>query len=331
MWLNYSSQNRLKVKMRETLDCKVLREYILPEDIVSCNETSDAVFVTVVRSVEAEKEVRLLAKSIRSFAGSMSGCPVWVFSHAPERLESINLEALDVEVIPLRIPESISGYLFADTVSACDLAECRAKGKLRSMIWIDTSCLVVRPPLLFELGQDADAAVRPVHIRNVGSHASEPPDGYWQGIFDAVGVKDVSSTVESFVGGELIRSYFNTHAFAVNPAMGLMTRWFELFKSLVTDKEFQAGHCSGELHKVFLFQALLSTLLATEIEPARLRILPPDYNYPYNLHEKVPDDRKAKTLEELTTFTYEGRAITPEEVKDIDIGEQLKNWLAERI
>ncbi|MBD3286951.1 hypothetical protein GF359_09900 [candidate division WOR-3 bacterium] len=292
---------------------------------------SEAVFVTVVRGVKAEAEVRLLAESIRAFAGRMSNRPFWVYTQAPERLEKSRFGKPGVEVIPLGIPEGISKYIFADTASACALAEERAKDKYQSLIWIDTSCLAIGPPLMLDLGQDADAALRPVHIRNVGSPADKPPNGYWQGVFNTVGVRDVSLTVTSFVDGELIRSYFNTHAFSVNPDKGLMARWAELFQSLVTDKRFQTEHCSDDVHKIFLFQALLSTLLVTSLEAERIRILPPDYSYPYNLHDKVPEERRVKALDELTTFTYEGRSIHPGKVTDIEIGKSLRDWLGKRL
>ncbi|MBN2380219.1 hypothetical protein JXM67_10520 [candidate division WOR-3 bacterium] len=291
---------------------------------------NDAVFVTVVRSLKAEKEVSFMVESIRTFAGPMSKCPVWVYTRVPQKQNRMNLGGLGTEVVHLEIPDSIAEYIFADAVSACALAEDKAKGKFRSLIWIDTSCLVVQPPLLMNLGPDADAAVRPVHVRNVGRLAAEPPDGYWQGIFNALGVRDVSSTVASFVDDQRIRSYFNTHSFAVNPDKGLMKRWLELFEKLVTDKGFQSDYCSDEVHKIFLFQAILSTLLVSVLDEERIRILPPSYNYPYNLHDKLPEDRRAKALDELTTFTYEGRKISPGEMADIEIGVSLKTWLAER-
>jgi len=80
--------------------------------------------------------------------------------------------------------------------------------------------------------------------------------------------------------------------------------------------------------QIFLFQAILSALLATALDPKRIRILPPTYNYPYNLHASVPPDRRTQSLNDLMCFTYEERSINPSEMTDIGIREPLKSWLA---
>jgi hypothetical protein len=289
------------------------------------------VFVSLIKSPEDNARSRVLAEAIRSFAGEMSNSPVWLFTPRGEDAPVDDLDNLDVKVITLDSSAPVPRYLFGAQVYACARAEEMARDGFFSLVWIDTSCLIIKPPVLLGLGEDADAAVRPVHIRNVGSPASEKPDGYWKKIYRTVGAEDVTSTVTSFVDGQRIRSYFNTHSFAVNPDKGLMKRWLELFKGLIEDEDFQQAYCQDDLHRIFLFQALLSALLATQINPERLRILPPHYNYPYNLQKKVPKDRRARTLNELTTFTYEGRSIDPADVTDVEIAEPLRSWLAQRV
>jgi hypothetical protein len=295
------------------------------------NPEKKTVFVIVIESFRQEKQAKLLAESIRSFGEELGNAPIWMFSPSPAERLVKDAERLAASVFPLKIPAGISNYLFGARVYACAEAERMASADFGSLVSIDPSCLVVKSPLLFELGDDADAAVRPVHIRNVGSPAEGPPDGYWTGIFRAVGVEDIPTTVESFVDGERIRSYFNTHAFAVNLQKGLMKKWLELFTNLVEDEEFQEKYCRDERHRIFLFQSVLSALLASRVDERRLRILPPDYNYPYNLHGEVPKDRKALALNDLTCLTYEGRSLVPRDVTDINLREPLKPWLQERI
>jgi hypothetical protein len=74
----------------------------------------------------------------------------------------------------------------------------------------------------------------------------------------------------------------------------------------------------------------LSTLVASRLEPAQVRILPPNYNYPYNLHQQVPDDRRVAALNELVCFAYEERDISPDAVSDVRIHEPLRSWLKNR-
>jgi hypothetical protein len=221
----------------------------------------------------------------------------------------------------------VAAYPFGRKVAACARAEELAPAGTEALVSIDPSCLIVQPPVLFDLGPSFDAAFRPVHIRNVGLPPGEPLDAFWQGIYAALGVKDIATTITSFVDGQRLRAYFNSHSFAINPALGLMKRWYALFQQLVGDETFQAAACADEVHQIFLFQALLSALVASALDPARLRILPPTYNYPYNLQGRVPADRRAATLDDLVCFTYEERTIHSEAIQDIQVGDRLRAWL----
>jgi hypothetical protein len=290
----------------------------------------ESIILTLVRSPKDIAPARLMIESLRSFGGTLSQHPVWLFEANSQNAPCGDLAGEGVRVIPLRVMESVSGYLYADKVAACAQAEESVSPEVRSLIWIDPACLVVNPPALFELDTSHDAAVRPVHIRNVGLPPQEPLDGFWAQVCAAVGVADIHTTVETFVDAQRIRSYFNTHALAVNPSTGLLSQWFEAFETLVNDKEYQRYACQDVLHKIFLHQAVFSALLATRIEQERLRILPPDYNYPYNLQAKVIPSRRAERLNDLVCIAYEERSLNPEQVDDIRIDEPLRSWLAAR-
>jgi hypothetical protein len=268
---------------------------------------------------------------IRSFGGALSGCPILLFESQPEAADPWRSGEAGVKVFPLIVPDDLEGYPLAAKVYACARAEDRARESgARSLIWIDRCCLVVGPPVLFDLGGSFDAAVRPVHHRNVGISAGAPLDEYWQQVYEAVGIRDTSAVVETFVEAERIRAYFNTHAFAVNPGKGLLREWYEVFRTLVGNEDFQSGPCRDESHRIFLHQAVLSALLAAAVEWTRIRILPPEYNYPYNLHDSVPAARRARALNDLVTVVYEGRPLDPAAVGDIEIREPLRSWLAAR-
>jgi hypothetical protein len=164
----------------------------------------------------------------------------------------------------------------------------------------------------------------------VGLSPSEPLDAFWRGIYAAVGVEDVPLAVESFIGRQRLRAYFNSHGLAARPGLALFERWYQLFERLVRDERFQAAACQDERHQIFLFQALWSALVASSVDPQRIHILLPAYNYPYNLHDRVPQHRRAAALNDLVCFTFEGRAIHPDVVTDIEIREPLRSWLRAR-
>jgi hypothetical protein len=296
------------------------------------------VFLTLVRTPGERACARVLVDSIRAFGGALSSCPIWIYDGGPREIAGDSLAGPGVQVLPLCVPDTVRGYAYAAKVTACAQAEeCvraqaeeRAAAGVRSLTWIDPVCLIVRPPVLFDLGPSFDAAVRPVHIQNVGLAPQQPLDPFWRAIYAAVGVQDVRTTVETFVEGRRIRSYFNSHAFAVNPARGLFGRWFEDFETLVGDRAVQERACRDTMHQVFLHSALLSALLATQLDPGRVRLLPPDYSYPYNLHHSVPPERRAVALNDLVSVAYEKRSLDPALVDDIIIREPLRSWLAAR-
>lgn len=289
-----------------------------------------SVFITCVRSEEDIAATRLLVDSLQSFGGELRGCPFWVFLSDPHAAKGRGLAGLKVEIMPLTIPAALRNYPFAGKVLACAAAEALLTPEVRSLIWLDPDCLILQPPLLFDLGEGFDAALRPVHVRNVGIRSSAPPDLYWSGIYRAVGIPPSQRTVESFMDRELLRAYFNSHGFSLNPAARLCGRWSELFERLVRDAAFQSTACRQELRRVFLFQAVLSALVSSSLDESRTRLLPPEYNYPYHLHSHLTADRRAAVLNDLVSLVREDRSLCPREIADIQIREPLRSWLAAR-
>jgi len=298
---------------------------------VSGEMSEHAIFITKVRTPAGKAAARLLIESIQTFGGEMSGCPIWVFATDPQHESCRDLANSQVQVLPLPVPETVKHYPYGDKVLACARAEALMPAGVQSLVWLDLNCLVVQPPTLFDLGAEFDAALRPVHIRNVGLPLSEPPDVFWKRIYAAIGVDDVRGTVNSFIDDQCLRSYFNSHGLAVKPARSLFHRWYEHFERIASDEEFRAAACPDELHRVFLFQAIFSGLVAASLDAPRIRMLPPTYNYPYNLQDQVPQDRRAVTLNDLVCFTFEGRTIYPSRVTDIQIREPLRSWLEARV
>lgn len=285
-------------------------------------------FMTTVRTPGERRRARLLVDSLRSFGGDLSQCPIWLFEADPLEAPCGSLAETGVDVLPLEVPATVRGYLYAAKVAACAQAETLAQTNVGSLVYLAPENLIVKPPQQFDLGETFDVSVRPVHIRNVGLLTSDPVDGFWRGVYDVVGVHDVRTSVESFVDTQQLRAYFNSAAFAVNPGVGLFHRWFECFEALVNDRDYQSRYCQDVAHRVFLHQAVLSTVIVTELGWERVRILSPDYVYPYNLHQAVRPDRRVRALDDLVCVYYEDRPLAPALVDDLAIHEPLRTWLS---
>jgi hypothetical protein len=110
-----------------------------------------------------------------------------------------------------------------------------------------------------------------------------------------------------------------------------MSRWYGLFQKLISNTAFQSTACADGQHQVFLFQALLSALIASSIDPERVCLLPKTYNYPYHLHDRIPPDSRLAALNDAVCFTYEDLSIHPEQVSGIEIRDPLRSWLMSRL
>lgn len=288
------------------------------------------VFVTMVRSPGQRRGAGVLLDSIRAFGGALSDCPVRLFEANRTAAPCSSLAAAGAEVVPLELPDDVRDYPFADKVFAAAAAEETAGPEVDTLVMLSPECLVTRPPLLFALAEGVDAALRPVHIRNIGLAAGDPVDGFWRGVYNALGVEDLAGTIESFVDRQTIRPYYNSAAYSIRPSCGILREWRRRFRDLVADEDFQSGWCADARHRIFLHQAVLSALLATALDRERVRMLPPEYGYPYNLHESAAEDRRARSLNDLVCAIYEERSIDPAEMDDIEVREPLASWLSKR-
>ncbi|MGD8738354.1 MAG: hypothetical protein PVJ85_16525 [Anaerolineae bacterium] len=285
------------------------------------------IFLMLFRSATGERMARTVIDSLRAFGGPLGQSPVWAFGLEPGESPRPLSGYQGVQRLPLAVEAPYRGYPFAHKVAAMAQAEELAGPETGSLVWLGLDCLIIQPPRLFALDRSCDAAFRSVHHRNIGSPAHEPPDDFWAGLYRALGVEEVPHTIESFADGQTLRPYFNTHCFALNPATGIGRAWWEAFKGLVTDEAFQAGPCADELHQIFLHQAILSTLVVKLLAWDRIRLLPPTYNYPLNMHTEVPYERRPKSLNALINAVHEG--VFP--WGQIAIEEPLQSWVLQHL
>jgi hypothetical protein len=294
------------------------------------NRAQNVLFFTTAGSKDELDSVRLLVESLREFGGQLSSCPIWLFDFGVPSVDYDLLADLSVKTIDSTVPDATESYELAQKVHSCAEAERLASPNVESLIWIGPDTLIVNPPDLYILGDGHDAALRPVHIKNVGLAVDEPLDEYWSRILEAAGAEQSTFSVESFIDRRRLRGYFNSHSYCVRRSLGLFRRWSECFENLVRDDDFQSSACSDELRRIFLHQAVLSALTLSMVDHNRSRILPSTYSYPYNLQSVVQATDRADAIGQLTSIVYEDRSLDPDLVRDIDIGEPLRSWLRSR-
>lgn len=291
-------------------------------------QSDKGLFATLVTDESELQSAVLLVKSKRAFAGALSSSRFLIFTTI-EVGEAFS-DFPEVGIIVFKPPEKLAGCLFGEKVAACRLAEEEAQLSGKTLIWIDPCCLLLRQPSEFIFEPPHKAALRPVHITNIGQPVQEPLSDYWRKIYSATGNHLPDFSIQSFIDGEDILPYFNTHCFSMDPSIGLCANWLMTLENLWKDPSVHA--CLSDIpHRVFLFQAVLSAVVTSHLHQDEILILPSDYSYPYHLHTMVPPEKGVRRMNELTCVVYEEESLNPGNLRGIKVDEPLASWLNENV
>jgi hypothetical protein len=279
-----------------------------------------------------ESEVPLLVSSIRTFAGSLSGSPVWVLipqseNEIPEETQK-RFVSLNVEVIPLKIDPDIVAFPFAAYVLAAATAESLALEHTELLAWMGIDTLILNSPASFLLEEDKSAGYRPVHHTLIGSIYENPPDPFWELVYRKCHVpQDALFPMHPHVDHNTIRPYFNAGHLIVRPEKGILRKWWDYFKKIYGDPSCEDFYEKNELYSIFIHQAVLTGVILSSLKRDELQELPFTYNYPLHLYQEAPQDLKPGNINELVTVRYEEPGV----LKTIPFQGPVKSWLRDNI
>jgi hypothetical protein len=296
------------------------------------------VFASIVdpKRSSSERNALLLVESIRAFAGSLSGAPVWCFT--PEHGGQVSatlrdrLDALDVTLIPFEMDPGVAAFRFTGEASAAALAESRADGRVECLAWLNANSLVLREPREFLLPEGKSLGYRPVHHTNIGSRYSETLDPFWTLIYGYCDVPEERVfPMRTHVDGEVIRPYFNAGCHATRPGKGLLRAWLDVYLTVYDEADLKEFYGRDRRYEVFVHQAIFSGVILSRLSGEEACELPPTYNYPVHLHGEDVTDRRPVGMEENVTLRHEGFYEDPDWRDKMPAGELLKRWIAERL
>ena len=284
------------------------------------------IFSTFLSDEDDFRGIQLLIKSLRQFGGTHRNSPFWIFL-APTIKKSTVLENLgNTQQFSIEDQSFNPPYYFSTKVTAWVQAEELARQQTRSLAWIDPCCLVLREPSLLILDEKTNAAFRPVHIRNVGQPVEQEIDGFWKSVYQQCNTPQMTWVFESFVDEQNILPYFNTHCFCIDPNLGILEKAKSNLHSLVEDTGFIGEYCSDSPHKIFLFQVVLSATLFEMTSMEHIRILPPDYGYPFHLHKKISPVKRIHQMSEMTIMIYEEEQNLSLAFQQLSISPEIQGW-----
>lgn len=298
-------------------------------------------FVTYIGAPYQESAAAMLVDSIRTWGGEYRNSPIYVVLTDP-KTQGIRLKDKNVELIPLKLEELVLNYPFAAKAYAAGKVEELIAGKVRSLAWFDPETLLFRPPREMDLEDGIAAAVAPVQFVNTGQAENEPVNTYWAPIYRRCHL-DLKKLfiVETGVDCKRIRAWLNCGMFAVRADRGLCREWAKVLDEFLHDQEYQRTAITDAVHKTFLHQAVISTLIVSRLDRQEIRMFPFGYNYPLYCHGldfkvatgtyQVPAHKKAKKLNDLTSVFHESFWYNhPDWMNFIPTAEEpLRKWLTD--
>jgi len=286
-------------------------------------------FLLCVERGPLEAQTLLCVESLRAFGGELAEAPVYAFAprpgHEPAPATASALERLGVTVVAEALNPRLGDLPHTNKVFVAAWAEAELDADV--LVFCDSDTVFLGPPV--ELGTgDWEAAVRPVGAVNRGSTgAGHKNEEAWETIYRELGVS-ARPFVETAVGGERVRAYFNAGLVALRRSSGLGAAWRDATLRLLETPIAQQAPLRRQID-----QLALGGILADRFE--RVEILPETYNFPLPKRVKLPARMQAYELADLIHVHGHQWLHLPgflEEIRPpLDSASEAYRWLDERL
>lgn len=268
----------------------------------------------------------ILVRSIRKFGGSLSDCPIYSFQ--PRKSKKVSQETLNffeqynVTHIDKELNKSYKFYPLANKVLACAWAEENVASEI--LVFLDSDVVVLGEPLELASLNHADVRLRPVDIKGIGTDGKgDSTWPFWEKLYDIYRITS-RNYVETTVDHANILSYWNAGHIVAKRSSQLFNCWKQTLDKMLSEKILPPNGL------FFMDQVAL----AISICRLDLRVdqLPPAYNYPLHLHEKMLQCGAGHELHEVVSFHYHDEfamAKSPNYLKDFLNNNEKGIWLAD--
>ncbi len=281
-------------------------------------------FVVMIATPQEEKEAGVLVDSLRTFGGEYAQSPVVLVLSDPAKADGRSLAGKVQQTVVLKMDELLRAFPFSDKVYACAQVEELVAQKTDWLVWLNPDCLILAEPRALAADAATWAALRPVHIQNIGAPVDAPVPEYWQRIYAAAGVDAAKAwAVESYVDRQSIRAYFNSGCMAFAPDKGILRAWRDVYEKLLADPASRAFYTSDRSYAIFCHQAVLSAVVVAMAGRERVNLLPPSYGYPLPLQDQAGFANRMTSLWDIVIAI----GGTPESLRKIEITHLYQRWI----
>lgn len=253
-----------------------------------------------------ERQSLLLCETIRLRAGRYASVPIYSFQPrpGPALAPRTRRRFAELGVIHIEAPFNccLPNFGMANKPHVAAWAE--AFLPHGTLVILDSDSLVLAEPEEFALTPDERVAVTPEPFKVAGTSDDDENAAMWDAYESHLGIDRPRRYVTTLIDRERIRGYYNSGLVVVRRELGLMRLWHDVMESIAT-----SGHVPPDSRAVFTEQIALTLALAKlGMEP---RVLPTSYNYQIAWHDQLPDDVRARSLDDVVVAHYHRRLDEP--------------------
>lgn len=268
------------------------------------------IFATFAEDTNSLRNVLLMARSIRAFAGKYKDAPIRLYMPADlaeQDAETLaEFKGLGVEVRSSEAPEDAAWFYYSAKVFAAAKAEADAKESAGVLAWLDEDTIVLQEPDEFMLLEGKSLGYRPVMHKNIGMFWTDPVDAFWGRAFELLSVSEASLfPMVTPADGDTLKPYFNAGCMIVRPERGLMAKWADCWTTLYRDS-LLTEMCKADVKKrIFIHQVALAGAILTHLARDEMQELSSRINYPIFFEQMFGAKRVFDDITDVVTFRHE--------------------------
>ena len=263
--------------------------------------TVDLAFVTCIERGFLEEQSLLLYQSIRRFGGRYSNATIYAYcpraSCGVTSSTATAMQALEVIYRYEPLNRNLDYFAYANKNFA--IAHVERTASHDTLVLLDSDTLFLREPDLFDLPRGVDVRVRPVDLKNISSSGQgDSFDSYWCELAKLCRVDlEKLPFIRCTLGGTVIRANYNGGLVVARANLGIFRRWEQ---NILAVHEAQLRPRPNDL-----WGSGQSTLaMAIHSATSQVEQLPPSYNYPLHLHEKLDATQQIGGSAEIVHLHY---------------------------
>jgi len=317
---------------------KMLLIFVILFSILTINarEVDQSGRVALMTSVIDHQQKRLvdaLIKSVRKFGGEYSNCPIYIALPEEAKFPYDSFKQKGVTLLPVKVNNKMVRYPFAFKAFAAAEVERVTRNVYDTLIWFDPGVIVLGELDGLDLSKvQSSAVLRTVSLNNnIGLTRKDTLNEYWGRIYRETGLKyEDIPYMKTIVDRVEAKAYINCQIYSINPDLGLLKKWAVLMEKLIIDNKYQTKACPGFRLKVFLHQAVFSSLVIAEIPFEKIHKMSLKYNYPINHVKEMDPSIIIEKLNDVNVVVFDERwARDPGWLQTIKADEPLKEWLTD--